>query len=120
MMHPPPRNRPVSEALAARDVFEALADPTRREILARLREGRQPVGHIAAGFAVSRPAISRHLRILREADLVHEVKAGRNRLYALNPGPLREIDEWLSRYRHMWQHQLRNLKRFVESKGKEH
>jgi DNA-binding transcriptional ArsR family regulator len=114
------RNVPVTESTTDRDVFEALADPTRRAILARLREGRQPVGQIAGGFSISRPAISRHLRILREADLVREMKAGRNRLYELNPEPLRDIDEWLARYRHMWQHQLRNLKRFVEQKAKEH
>jgi DNA-binding transcriptional ArsR family regulator len=119
-MPPTPRNASVSEAADARDTFQALADPTRRAIVARLAEGRQPVGQIAGGFAISRPAISRHLRVLREADLVREVKAGRNRLYELNPEPLRDVDEWLARYRHMWQHQLRNLKRFVEQKGKEH
>jgi DNA-binding transcriptional ArsR family regulator len=119
-MAPSTRNAPVFDPEDRRDVFQALADPTRRAIIARLREGRLPVGQIAGPFAISRPAISRHLRILREADLVREVKAGRNRLYELNPEPLRDIDEWLARYRPMWQHQLRNLKRFVERKGKEH
>ena len=100
---PQPRNRSVSSP-SDRDVFQALADPTRRAILEVLR----------------RPAISKHLRILKEADLVKEVKVGRNRLYELHPEPLRDIDEWLAHYRHMWQHQLRNLKRYVERKGKEH
>ncbi|HEY7903556.1 MAG TPA: metalloregulator ArsR/SmtB family transcription factor [Casimicrobiaceae bacterium] len=114
------QRNPPATASSDRDVFQALADPTRRAILEVLRAGSQPVNGIAAGFDISRPAISRHLRILREADLVKEVKVGRNRLYALHPEPLRDIDEWLAHYRHMWQHQLRNLKRYVEQKGKEH
>jgi len=114
-------NLSVSQHSAAgRDVFQALADPTRRAILGLLREGSQPAGSIARGFPVSRPAISRHLRILREAELVSEIKVGRNRLYELNAAPLRSVDDWLAHYRHMWQHQLRNLKRFVEEKGRKH
>jgi DNA-binding transcriptional ArsR family regulator len=114
------RNQPVSEKPDERDVFQALADPTRRAILTLLSHGSQPVGGIARDFPISRPAISRHLRILREADLVTEIKVGRNRLYELNAGPLKDVDDWLAHYRHMWQHRLRNLKRFVEQKGKEH
>jgi DNA-binding transcriptional ArsR family regulator len=113
-------NNAVTEKSDDRDVFQALADPTRRAILTLLRQGSQPVNGIASDFPISRPAISRHLRILREADLVTEIKVGRNRLYELNAGPLREVDDWLAHYRHMWQHQLRNLKRYIEQKGKEH
>lgn len=101
-----------------RGVFKALADPTRRAILSLLREGSQPVGSIAREFPVSRPAISKHLRLLREAELVVETRDGRNRLYELNAGPLKEVDDWLGYYRHMWQHKLRNLKRYVEAQGK--
>jgi len=114
------RNQTVSKSPDDRDVFQALADPTRRAILTLLRQGSQPVNGIASDFPISRPAISRHLRILREADLVTEIKVGRNRLYELNAGPLKDVDDWLAHYRHMWQHQLRNLKRYVEQKGKEH
>ena len=114
------RNQPLTEKPDDRDVFQALADPPRRAILTLLRQGSQPVNGIARDFPISRPAISRHLRILREADLVTEIKVGRNRLYELNAGPLREVDDWLAHYRHMWQHQLRNLKRYVEQKGMEH
>jgi len=114
------RNQEVSDSTDDRDVFQALADPTRRAILTLLRQGSQPVGSIARDFPISRPAISRHLRILREAELVSEIKIGRNRLYELNAGPLRSVDDWLAHYRHMWQHQLRNLKRYVEQKGKAH
>ena len=110
----------VSNLRAERDVFQALADPTRRAILALLQQGSQPVNGIARGFPISRPAISKHLRILREAELVTEIKVGRNRLYELNAEPLRNVDDWLAHYRHMWQHQLRNLKRYVEQKARSH
>jgi DNA-binding transcriptional ArsR family regulator len=114
------RNHTVSESPDERDVFQALADPTRRAILTLLRQGSQPVGVIARDFPISRPAISRHLRILREAELVSEIKVGRNRLYELNAGPLRNVDDWLAHYRHIWQHQLSNLKRYVEQKERSH
>jgi DNA-binding transcriptional ArsR family regulator len=113
-------NHSVPDRADERDVFQALADPTRRAILTLLQQGSQPVNGIARGFPISRPAISRHLRILREAELVCEIKAGRNRLYELNAAPLKSVDDWLAHYRHMWQHQLRNLKRYVEQKAKEH
>ena len=113
-------NQKVSEPADSRDVFQALADPTRRAILTLLEQGSQPVNGIAQGFPISRPAISRHLRILREADLVSEIRIGRTRLYELNAAPLRNVDDWLAHYRHLWQHQLRNLKRYVEQKAKEH
>src|SRR5712691_13368087 len=116
-MSPNMRNSEVSAHPGDRDVFQALADPTRRAILSLLRQGSQPVGSIARDFPISRPAISKHLRILREADLVTEIKVGRNRLYELNAEPLKHVDDWLAHYRHMWQHQLRNLKRYVEMKG---
>lgn len=114
------RNETLSDEAVRRDIFQALSDPTRRAILELLRDGSQPVGNIARDFPVSRPAISRHLRILREAQLVSEIKVGRNRLYELNATPLKGVDDWLAHYRHMWQHQLRNLKRFVEDKGRKH
>lgn len=114
------RNQTISNKTDDRDVFQALADPTRRAILTLLQQGSQPVNSIAREFPVSRPAISRHLRVLREAELVSEIKVGRNRLYELNAAPLRSVDDWLAHYRHMWQHQLRNLKRYVEQKERAH
>ena len=119
-MSPHMRNLDVSDSPGDRGVFQALADPTRRAILSLLRQGSQPVGSIARDFPISRPAISKHLRILREAELVTEIKVGRNRLYELNAEPLKNVDDWLAHYRHMWQHQLRNLKRFVEEKERKH
>ena len=95
--------------------FSALADPTRRAVLELLRRGRQPAGDIARAFPISRPAISKHLRLLRRAHLVEERREGRHRLYQLNPEPLRAVDKWLEQYRVFWQTSLANLKNFVEA-----
>ena len=94
--------------------FSALADPTRRAVLDLLRQGSQPAGRIAQAFPISRPAISRHLRLLRRAHLVQEHRQGRNRFYHLNPEPLRAVDHWLEQYRNFWQANLAGLKAFVE------
>ncbi len=95
--------------------FQALADPTRRAVLDLLRRGSQPAGQIAEAFPVSRPAISKHLRLLRRAHLVREHREGRNRVYELNPEPLRAVDSWIEQYRVFWQASLNNLKSFVET-----
>jgi DNA-binding transcriptional ArsR family regulator len=95
--------------------FQALADPTRRAVLDLLRRGRQPAGQIASAFPVSRPAISKHLRLLRRAHLVREHREGRHRVYQLNPEPLRAVDSWLEQYRVFWTASLNNLKAFVEA-----
>jgi DNA-binding transcriptional ArsR family regulator len=100
-------------------VFRALGDPTRRDILSRLRSGEQPVQTIARGFPMSRPAISKHLRLLLDAQLVRERRDGRNRLYQLNPQPLKSIDDWLAEYRTLWQTKLKNLKNYLEAPKKE-
>ncbi|MGA7409990.1 MAG: metalloregulator ArsR/SmtB family transcription factor [Bryobacteraceae bacterium] len=100
-------------------VFRALADPTRRNILSLLRTGEQPVNAIARGFPVSRPAISKHLRLLLDAELVYERRDGRNRLYQLNAKPLKSVDDWLEEYRTLWQGKLKNLKHYLESPKKE-
>ena len=95
--------------------FSALADPTRRAVLELLRQGSQPAGKIAQAFPISRPAISKHLRLLRRAHLVEERREGRNRFYHLNPEPLKAVDSWLEQYRVFWQTSLVNLKTFVEA-----
>ena len=92
--------------------FSALSDPTRRAVLDLLC---QPAGRIAQAFPVSRPAISKHLRLLRRAHLVQERREGRHRVYQLNPGPLQAVDVWLNQYRVFWQSNLSNLKTFVEA-----
>ena len=82
--------------------LEALADPTRREILERIRAGARAVGEIARDMPVSRPAVSQHLRVLREAGFATVRPEGARRLYAVGAEPLREVDEWLGRFRRFW------------------
>jgi DNA-binding transcriptional ArsR family regulator len=107
------RSRSVTYSREA--AFQALADPTRRAVLDLLRLGSQPAGQIAQAFPVSRPAISRHLRLLRRAHLVQERREGRFRFYQLNPEPLKAVDSWLEQYRAFWQSNLASLKAFVEA-----
>lgn len=106
-------NRRVTYTAGA--AFSALADPTRRAVLDLLRRGSLPAGQIAQAFPVSRPAISKHLRLLRRAHLVRERRDGRRRLYQLNAEPLRAVDSWLEYYRSFWQMSLADLKTFVEA-----
>ncbi len=96
-------------------VFRALADPTRRQILHLLRDGRRTVGEIAANFRTSRPAISKHLRLLRSAGLVTTEKAGTTRVCGLNAQPLRAVNAWVREYEAFWSESLRNLKRYIET-----
>ncbi len=107
------RNQSVTSRTGA--VFSALADPTRRAVLDLLRQGSQPAGRIAQSFPVSRPAISKHLRLLRRAHLVEERRSGRHRLYQLNAAPLKAVDSWLEQYRSFWRANLASLKSFVEA-----
>ena len=104
----------MHRARADSDVFRAIADPTRRAILDRLRAGPAPVNALAAGFSLSRPAVSKHLRILRASRLVDEQKVGRERVYELRPAPLQAAIGWLEGYRFFWQKSLANLKRLLE------
>ena|SRR5688572_8661767 len=86
--------------------IEALADPTRRRILELLAEGERSAGALASEFTVSRPAVSRHLRVLRETGLVQAREEGTSRVYSLDPAPLQELDDWLARYRGFWAQRL--------------
>ena len=98
-------------------VFRAIADPTRREILRLLRNDRLTVGEIAANFRTSRPAISKHLRLLRSAGLVISHKDGTASICALDARPLRNVNNWLQDYREFWGESLHNLKRYIEETG---
>lgn len=104
----------AGRAAGEQAVFRAVADPTRRAILDRLRAGPAPVNALAAEFEQTRPAISKHLRVLREARLVTEQRAGRERVYRLEPVPLQTVAGWVEGYRSFWQHSLGNLKRYLE------
>ena len=99
---------------ADNDVFRAIAEPTRRAILDRLRAGPAPVNALAADFAQSRPAISKHLRVLKDAKLVSEHRDGRERVYELEPMALQRVAGWVEGYRSFWQRSLNNLKRHLE------
>jgi DNA-binding transcriptional ArsR family regulator len=83
-------------------VFGALADPVRRAILTRLREGDATVGELAAPFDISQPAISRHLRVLEDAGLISRTRRATARLSRLEAEPLREVTTWLARYQQFW------------------
>src|SRR5687767_5831859 len=92
-------------------VAHAIADPIRRRVLELVRDDELPAGVIAAQFAVSRPAVSRHLRVLRDAGLVRERRQGRERLYRADAAPLAELRAWLDGY---WAGRLDALKRLAE------
>jgi DNA-binding transcriptional ArsR family regulator len=92
----------MARAKAHADVFQAIADPTRRAILDRLRAGPAPVNALAGDFEQSRPAVSKHLRVLRLAHLVEEERVGRERLYQLRPHALQQVAGWLESYRAFW------------------
>jgi DNA-binding transcriptional ArsR family regulator len=95
-------------------VFHAVADPIRRGILDLLRNGERSAGDLAREFPVSRPAVSRHVRVLRDAGLVRLRRDRQSLHYSLNPAPLAEIDRWLSGYRVFWGARLQDLRQFVE------
>lgn len=107
----------TQDAAIESQVFRALADPSRRQILDRLLVGDASVNELAAGFDTSRPAISSHLRVLRKATLVVERREGRKRIYSLNPQPMSRADAWLGKYRAFWAARLHALKMFVESEA---
>ncbi|WP_131747329.1 metalloregulator ArsR/SmtB family transcription factor [Frankia sp. Cppng1_Ct_nod] len=83
-------------------IFAALADPTRRAILARLAEGDATVSELAEPFTISLPAISRHLKVLEQAGLISRSRTAQWRSSSLNPGPLQEATAWMERYRQFW------------------
>jgi DNA-binding transcriptional ArsR family regulator len=94
--------------------FAVLAEPTRREILDLLRDGERPVGELVDRLDLSQPAVSKHLRVLREAGMVEVRPEAQRRLYRLRLEPLVEIDEWLAPYRRMWSRSLDHLDQHLE------
>lgn len=104
----------MSRPKASNDVFQAVADPTRRAILDLLLLGEQPVGGIASQFAVSLSAVSQHIKILREVGLVEVRHAGRERFYRLNAAPLQDVYAWASHYETFWREKLAALRRYLE------
>jgi DNA-binding transcriptional ArsR family regulator len=88
------------------DVFQILADPTRRRLVEALRTGERSVGELVEVVDIGQPGVSRQLAILQDARFVVVRPEGRRRLYALRPEPFRELDEWVSGYRDMWEARL--------------
>jgi DNA-binding transcriptional ArsR family regulator len=95
-------------------VFEVLAEPNRRRILDLLRERERPVGELVRALAVSQPAVSKHLRVLREAGLVSARADAQRRLYRVRSEPLHELDDWLEPYRAAWSERLDALERHLD------
>ena len=96
-------------------VFSALADPTRRAILARLAQGDQSVGELCEPFAVSQPAISRHLKVLESAGLISRTRQATTRLSHLEAEPLKDASDWLARYRELWEERYERLDELLET-----
>jgi DNA-binding transcriptional ArsR family regulator len=96
-------------------LFDVVAEPNRRRILDLLSETERPVGELVAKLELSQPAVSKHLRILREAGLVEVRGDAQRRLYSVRPEPLQVIDEWLTPYRRMWAARLDDLARHLET-----
>jgi DNA-binding transcriptional ArsR family regulator len=97
-------------------VFDALGDPTRRAVCERLAAGPMPVGQLAAGLPVSRPAVSQHLKVLKRAGLVVDRAVGNRRVYALDPGGVAVVHQWLD---HIWTDALHSFKQAVEQPAQE-
>jgi DNA-binding transcriptional ArsR family regulator len=98
---------------------EALAQPTRRQILDLLREGERPVGELVERLDMSQPAVSKHLRVLREVGLVGVRADAQRRLYRVRPEPLAELDAWLAPYRRLWSRSLDALERHLDERNVE-
>lgn len=105
----------MTEAAAKHDVFQAVADPTRRKLLKLLSVQEMPVTAISSHFPISRTAVSKHLRVLSDAGLVREQKVGRETRYCLQPEPLLELKRWLAYYEQFWDNRLSVLKHLVEA-----
>ncbi|MCI0449810.1 MAG: metalloregulator ArsR/SmtB family transcription factor [Chlorobi bacterium] len=100
----------------ANDIFSALADDSRRRILLLLSKETMHVNAIAENFKISRPAVSKHLRILERSKLVRHNKEGRENYYTFNPKPMKAVFDWLKYFDNFWDRKLNSLKLFVEGK----
>src|SRR4051794_9206612 len=109
----------MSRALAHSDPFRAIADPTRRRILDLLLEQELAVGALAESFDSTLPAISQHLKILREAELVAERREGRQRFYRAQAAALREVSDWVTQYERFWRAKLGALGRYLDEQAAE-
>ena len=103
----------MARAATTSDVFNAIAEPQRREILTLLRAGDRPAGDVARALGLTQPSASKHLRVLREVGLVHDRKAGKQRMYGLDARGLRPIHEWTGGFQEFWNESLGRLDAYV-------
>jgi DNA-binding transcriptional ArsR family regulator len=92
----------MARATTTSDAFNAVAEPRRRQILDLLATGERPVNDLVAGLGLAQPLVSKHLRVLREVGLVEVRDEGRQRMYRLNPEPLKPIHDWVTNYQQLW------------------
>ena len=107
----------MARAATTSDVFNAVAEPRRRDILNYLALRERPVGDIAATLGLEQPSVSKHLRVLRDVGLVYMRRNGRQKLYRTNAEAIKPLHEWASTFERYWQHQLNRIKERAESKG---
>ena len=106
----------MARAATSSDAFNAVAEPRRRDILNYLALQERPVGEIVAGLGMEQPAVSKHLRVLRNVGLVHVRRNGRQKLYRINGEAIRPLHEWASTFERFWRHQLSRVKERAEGK----
>jgi len=105
----------MKDSVIKHDVFQAVADPTRRKMLIMLADKEMPIASITEQFPISRTAVNKHLHVLADAGLVQSKKVGRETRYKLQPEPLKELQKWLSFFEKYWADRLSALKEFVEN-----
>ena len=106
---------PMARAATTSDVFNAIAEPQRREILALLRAGERPVTELAQDLGMTQPGASKHLRVLREVGLVRDRRAGKQRLYGLDARGLRPVHEWAGGFERFWNESFDRLDTYVQN-----
>jgi DNA-binding transcriptional ArsR family regulator len=105
----------MARASTTSDIFNAIAEPRRRQILAALGDGQgRPVGWIVDTLGLPQPAVSKHLAVLKHVGIVAETRRGRSRIYRLNPQELKPVHDWISTFEKLWTHQLDRIKRRAE------
>jgi DNA-binding transcriptional ArsR family regulator len=108
----------MPRAATTSDIFNAVAEPRRRAILTYLAMGEQSVGAIVDALGLAQPSVSKHLRVLRDVDLVTLRRVGKTRLYQINASSIRPLHDWAATFERHWQHQLHRIKEIAEEKDR--
>ena len=108
----------MPRAATTSDIFNAVAEPRRREILTFLAVHEQSVGAISDALGLEQPSVSKHLRVLRDVDLVSSRRSGRTRLYQTNASSIRPLHDWAATFERYWKHQLHRIKEIAEEKDR--